>query len=83
MDETRRETTLHDETAELRTRGESLVEMQRVVIARQLRERADVLRGERQATGRALATYLIEITADISLPKLDTRAAWQTMKTRS
>jgi hypothetical protein len=49
------EPTLHDEPPELRARRECRIEVQRVAIARELGERAHVIRRERQATRGALA----------------------------
>jgi hypothetical protein len=50
MQEARGQATLHDETTELRAGGKRRVEVQRVVVARNLRELTDVLGCERQAT---------------------------------
>jgi len=50
MEKPGREPALHDEPAELRARGKRRIEMQRVVIARDLGECADVFGSQRQAT---------------------------------
>jgi len=44
------ESTLHDEPAEFRARGERRIEVQWIAIARDLGERPDVIRSECQAT---------------------------------
>src|SRR5205814_7182273 len=55
VQETGRETALHNESPKLRLRHKSFVEMQRVVVAREPRERRNMVCRQREASLRPLS----------------------------